>query len=108
MDSDPTLKDRFLRLVAYYGSLGLASRRSTALRRVVHGWLEDPAFRAEYEEAVEGFRDSIREMLVDKAHAGDAATIRFLAQAEMPEKYGPAAKAHQAKSQPEVIWRGVD
>ena len=104
--AEKDVRELFLSFIRETGSLGVSARKSGSLRRVVLNWLaEDPSFREDYQEALDEFHESIHMLLLDKAKAGDGASIRFLAQSHIPGKYSCAAKTSPPPTQPGVIWR---
>ncbi|MSQ26274.1 MAG: hypothetical protein EXR49_08455 [Dehalococcoidia bacterium] len=101
---------RVLDSVRSHGVIEPGVRAAGVSTRVVKRWLDsDPSFAWRFEEALFAYRDLIKERLLDRAHAGDGATLRFVASHLIPEEFGTPAvrralQAQEALRDPWTAW----
>ena len=79
------------------------------------GWFrDDPSFRPRFREAKIRFQDHIEELMMERLERGEnGATLRFKAQAEIPDKYRPPSqrpkpKAPKVRDDADAKWRELE
>ena len=101
---------RVLDSLRQHGVIEPGVRAAGVSPRIVQRWLgSDPSVAGRYQEALLTFRDLIKERLLDRAHAGDGATLRFVASHLIPEEFGSPAvrralQAQEALRDPWTAW----
>ena len=93
----------FLDTYARIGTISAGARAAGVTWRKAKGWTtSDPDFAPRFEEARAVFEDSLEERLMDLIEKGNAVTLRFKAQAEIPEKYGKLPHRPEPKTAQDV------
>ena len=113
--TDAEKKQRFLEGYKGIGTKSAGARAAGVTRWTVHRWLEkDAEFRQRFEEAEAEFKDHIEELMMERLERGEnGATLRFKAQAEIPDKYRPPSqrpkpKAPKARDDADAKWRELE